>query len=253
MPGTAAYPAGGTAGNYPGERFGVPATGPGSAAGFGRRLAALTVDWLLGYLIAGLFAGPDALALAELLVDGAGRLVRAHGRAPWRRSASRRAWPCWVSGWRRCGRTSSVCRGRCCARRCSRWCCRRWSATPTAGAGTTAQRHDRRPHPGLTRAPAVRRDRAGQRRRTVRCTLRIFAPAGQRALGQGGRPRAERGEPGLERVHLARGDVARQLHDSGAAACPAGPGPRRCRRRCRRSGSCPPPGRGASSPAPAGP
>src|SRR6185503_4825275 len=39
------------------------ATGPGSAAGFGRRLAALTADWLLGYLIAVLFlAGPDALA-----------------------------------------------------------------------------------------------------------------------------------------------------------------------------------------------
>ena len=61
MPGTAAYPAGGPPGNYPGERFGLPATGRGAAAGFGRRLAALTVDWLLGYLIAGLFAGPDAL------------------------------------------------------------------------------------------------------------------------------------------------------------------------------------------------
>ena len=61
MPGTAAYPAGSPPGNYPGERFGMPATGRGAAAGFGRRLAALTVDWLLGYLIAGLFAGPDAL------------------------------------------------------------------------------------------------------------------------------------------------------------------------------------------------
>jgi uncharacterized RDD family membrane protein YckC len=62
MPGSAAYPAGGPPGIYPGERFGVPATGRGAAAGFGRRLAALTLDWLLGYLIAGLFAGPDALA-----------------------------------------------------------------------------------------------------------------------------------------------------------------------------------------------
>jgi len=61
MPGSAAYPAGGPPGNYPGERFGAPATGRGAAAGFGRRLAALTVDWLLGYLIAGLFAGPAAL------------------------------------------------------------------------------------------------------------------------------------------------------------------------------------------------
>ena len=62
MPGSATYPAGGPPGIYPGERFGVPATGRGAAAGFGRRLAALTLDWLLGYLIAGLFAGPDALA-----------------------------------------------------------------------------------------------------------------------------------------------------------------------------------------------
>jgi len=62
MPATAAYPAGSAGGNHSGERFGMPAAGPGSAAGFGRRLAALTVDWLLGYLIAGLFAGPDALA-----------------------------------------------------------------------------------------------------------------------------------------------------------------------------------------------
>ena len=62
MPGTAAYPGGDATGSYPGERFGVPEKGAGSAAGFGRRLAALTVDWLLGYLIAGLFAGPDALA-----------------------------------------------------------------------------------------------------------------------------------------------------------------------------------------------
>lgn len=46
---------------YPGKQFGMPATGRGSAVGFGRRLAALTIDWLLGYLIAGLFAGPDAL------------------------------------------------------------------------------------------------------------------------------------------------------------------------------------------------
>ena len=63
MPGTAAYPGGDATGSYPGERFGVPEERAGSSAGFGRRLAALTVDWLLGYLIAAFFfAGPDALA-----------------------------------------------------------------------------------------------------------------------------------------------------------------------------------------------
>lgn len=45
----------------PGERLGLPATGVGSVAGFGRRLAALTVDWLLGYLIAILISGADAI------------------------------------------------------------------------------------------------------------------------------------------------------------------------------------------------
>jgi uncharacterized RDD family membrane protein YckC len=62
MPGTAAYPGDGRAGEYPGEGLGLPRTGPGSVAGLGRRLAALTVDWFLAYFIAGLFAGPDPFA-----------------------------------------------------------------------------------------------------------------------------------------------------------------------------------------------
>ena len=40
----------------------MPRTGAGSAAGLGRRIAALSIDWALAYLIAGLFAGPDPLA-----------------------------------------------------------------------------------------------------------------------------------------------------------------------------------------------
>ena len=43
-----------------GERFGLPSDGPGSAAGFVRRAAALAVDWLLAYLVSGVFLGPDA-------------------------------------------------------------------------------------------------------------------------------------------------------------------------------------------------
>ncbi len=62
MPGTAAYPGGADAGAYPGEQLGLPPAGAGSAAGFGRRLAALTVDWFLAYFIAGLFAGPESVA-----------------------------------------------------------------------------------------------------------------------------------------------------------------------------------------------
>ncbi|CAA0128074.1 Uncharacterised protein [Mycolicibacterium vanbaalenii] len=41
-------------GAYPGERLGLPQTGPGSIARFGRRIAALCVDWLVSYGLAGL-------------------------------------------------------------------------------------------------------------------------------------------------------------------------------------------------------
>ena len=39
---------------YPGQRLGLPAQGPGSLAGMGRRSAALVVDWLISYGLAGL-------------------------------------------------------------------------------------------------------------------------------------------------------------------------------------------------------
>ncbi len=41
----------------PGERLGLPAGGVSSVAPFGRRLAALTVDWFIGYGITALFLG----------------------------------------------------------------------------------------------------------------------------------------------------------------------------------------------------
>jgi uncharacterized RDD family membrane protein YckC len=37
---------------YPGERFGLPESGPRSVAGMGRRVAALFIDWMLCTLIA---------------------------------------------------------------------------------------------------------------------------------------------------------------------------------------------------------
>ena len=61
MPGTAPYPGDGPAGRYPGERLGLPREGVGAAAGFGRRLAAITVDWFLALFIAGLFTGANPL------------------------------------------------------------------------------------------------------------------------------------------------------------------------------------------------
>ena len=61
MPGMGTYPGGRPSGDHPGERLGLPAGGPGSVAGFGRRRAAVTVDWVLAWAAAGLFAGPDPL------------------------------------------------------------------------------------------------------------------------------------------------------------------------------------------------
>ena len=63
---------------YRGQRLGLPADGPGSLAGFGRRLAALFVDWIACLLIGRLLfphvkygspaANADTLALFALEV-----------------------------------------------------------------------------------------------------------------------------------------------------------------------------------------
>ncbi len=41
--------------SYPGRRLGLPAQGPGSIAGAGRRLAAVTLDWLGSLLVSNAF------------------------------------------------------------------------------------------------------------------------------------------------------------------------------------------------------
>ncbi|TDC21867.1 RDD family protein [Kribbella albertanoniae] len=42
---------------YPGNRLGLPEAGPGSAAGWGRRILALLLDWFLAGLIASAITG----------------------------------------------------------------------------------------------------------------------------------------------------------------------------------------------------
>ncbi|MGB3484716.1 MAG: RDD family protein [Mycobacterium sp.] len=51
---------------YPGEVFGFPESGPGSAARSGRRFGALLADWLMAYGLAGLLAGLGIVPLAML-------------------------------------------------------------------------------------------------------------------------------------------------------------------------------------------
>lgn len=48
---------------YPGERFGMPASGPGSIARPGRRIAALAIDYVPVLIIAAAFFAYDNLAI----------------------------------------------------------------------------------------------------------------------------------------------------------------------------------------------
>jgi uncharacterized RDD family membrane protein YckC len=52
-----ADPSGSSDQRWPGERLGLPESGPGSVAGWGRRVLALAIDWLLSMLAAGAFVG----------------------------------------------------------------------------------------------------------------------------------------------------------------------------------------------------
>jgi uncharacterized RDD family membrane protein YckC len=47
---------------WPGERLGLPEHGPGSVAGWGRRLLALVVDWFGSLMAAGVFLGTGVWA-----------------------------------------------------------------------------------------------------------------------------------------------------------------------------------------------
>ncbi len=58
---------------YPGERLGLPESGPGSLAPMGRRLGALMIDWLIAYGLAALALrlgafSEHALATAVLVI-----------------------------------------------------------------------------------------------------------------------------------------------------------------------------------------
>ncbi|HKN95782.1 MAG TPA: RDD family protein [Pseudonocardiaceae bacterium] len=53
-------------GRFPGQRYDLPAAGPGSVASLGRRLVALIVDCVLATLVATLFVRPGALTPAHV-------------------------------------------------------------------------------------------------------------------------------------------------------------------------------------------
>ena len=74
--------------DYPGQRLGLPQTGPRSIAGMGRRIAALFVDWMIAY-------GLAALAMTWI--------IPATGLIPWLRTASNQ------QIWNRSGSAGPVC------------------------------------------------------------------------------------------------------------------------------------------------
>ena len=57
---------------YPGQPLGLPASGPGSLAGLGRRLAALLVDWFIAYGLARLTVTLGLMSSQQFLYGQAG-------------------------------------------------------------------------------------------------------------------------------------------------------------------------------------
>jgi len=51
--------------DYPGSRIGLPPSGPGAVAGWGRRVLALFVDFLMCRLVVSLFIGGEAFVAQE--------------------------------------------------------------------------------------------------------------------------------------------------------------------------------------------
>ncbi|PZQ91479.1 MAG: RDD family protein [Leifsonia xyli] len=62
-------PAAPTENRWPGERLGLPATGPRSVGRFGRRLVAILIDWGIAYLLSWAFF-PTALGTDPLITLG---------------------------------------------------------------------------------------------------------------------------------------------------------------------------------------
>jgi uncharacterized RDD family membrane protein YckC len=54
---------------YPGERLGLPEDGPGSVAGFQRRLLAVTIDWVACVLIGRAFSNDPWVPLLVFFVE----------------------------------------------------------------------------------------------------------------------------------------------------------------------------------------
>jgi RDD family len=58
--------------DYPGQRLGLPESGPGSIARFGRRIVALVIDWFIAYGLVGLAVAIGLISQQEFLYTRTG-------------------------------------------------------------------------------------------------------------------------------------------------------------------------------------
>ena len=94
---------------YPGERLGLPASGPGSVGRVGRRLAALAIDWAAAVLISAGFFGYDSLATITIFAIVQVIFIPTLGGSPGHRLVGLNVAPMsggWVGLWRPLVRTA---------------------------------------------------------------------------------------------------------------------------------------------------
>jgi uncharacterized RDD family membrane protein YckC len=68
--------------DYPGQRLGLPESGPGSAAGFGSRIRALMIDWLPCWVVAQLLTSNPVFSQLALFAALTTLSIGIAGRTP---------------------------------------------------------------------------------------------------------------------------------------------------------------------------
>lgn len=97
---------------YPGERLGLPETGPGSIARPGRRVGALAVDWACAVLVSVAFFAYDSLATLAVFAIVQIVFLPTLGGSPGHRLLGMRLQLVhggWVGLWRPIVRTALLC------------------------------------------------------------------------------------------------------------------------------------------------
>jgi uncharacterized RDD family membrane protein YckC len=95
--------------SYPGERIGLPPTGPGSIARLGRRVGALAIDWACAVVISVAFFQYDPLATTVIFAIVQILFIPTIGGSPGHRLVGMRLMQAngsWVGLWRPIVRTA---------------------------------------------------------------------------------------------------------------------------------------------------